>query len=91
MYVYMYICMMYMHVCVCAACVRGLGPAKWESASAESGFPLRMRIRSGNDGGHWTSSGNDGGHAHHHFRSGFASGAEIPPQGWWDAVVFGLT
>ena len=23
-----------------------LGPAKWESASAESGFPLRMCIRS---------------------------------------------
>ena len=26
----------------------GLRPAKWESASEERGFPLRMRIRSGN-------------------------------------------
>ena len=31
---------------------RVLGPAKWESASEELAAPLRIRIRSGADGGH---------------------------------------
>ena len=38
--------MMYMHVCVCVACVRAVRVREWPWAG-ESGLPLQMRIGPG--------------------------------------------
>ena len=75
--------------CLLFSCLEG---GHIESASASCGFPLRIRIRSGNPV-RWilavtwpssestklnrTPSGNDNVHAHYHFRCGCASEADI--------------